>query len=63
MAVPIGQGELGGDHDLILFSAMRALNDLPRERAALVLSKNHPDMFADAVRALDAALGAIPESK
>lgn len=25
MAVPIGQGELGGDHDLILFSAMRAI--------------------------------------
>ena len=38
-------------------------NDLPRERAALVLSKNHPDMFVDAVRALDVALGAIPESK
>ena len=63
MAVPIGQGELGGDHDLILFSAMRALNDLPRERAALVLSKNHPDMFVDAMRALDVALVAIPESK
>ena len=63
MAVPIGQGELGGDHDLILFSAMRALNDLPRERAALVLSRNNPDMLADAVRALDVALGAIPESK
>lgn len=42
---------------------MRALNDLPRERAALVLSKANPDMFVDAVRALDAALGAIPESK
>ena len=63
MAVPIGQGELGGYHDLILFSAMRALNDLPRERAALVLSRNNPDMLADAVRALDVALGAIPESK
>ena len=48
---------------MILFSAMRALNDLPRERAALVLSKNHPDMFVDAMRALDVALGAIPESK
>lgn len=63
MAVPIGQGALGADHDLILFTALRALNDLPRERAALVLTKNNPDLFADAVRALDVALGAIPESR
>lgn len=63
MAVPMGAGELGADHDMILFAAMRALNDIPRERAAFLLSRNAPGHFVDAIRALDAALGAIPEGK
>ena len=63
MAVPMGKGVLGGDHDLVLFCALRRLNDLPRERVALILSKNDPDRFVEAVRALDIALGAIPESR
>ena len=54
---------LGGDHDLVLFCALRRLNDLPREWVSLILSKNDPDRFVEAVRALDIALGAIPESR
>lgn len=61
MAVPMGEGELGADHDLILFSALRTLNSLPRERVALILSSNEPDLYVDAIRALDVSLGAIPK--
>ena len=37
MAVPIGQGELGGDPDLILFSAMRALERITLAGASIAI--------------------------
>ena len=42
------------------FSALRALAALPRERVARLLTRDCPDLFDDAVEALDRALGAIP---
>ena len=53
-------GDLASDHDLVLFSALRALAVLPRERVARLLTRDCPDLFDDAVEALDRALGAIP---
>ncbi len=53
-------GDLASDHGLVLFSALRALAVLPRERVARLLTRDCPDLFDDAVEALDRALGAIP---
>ena len=53
-------GDLASDHGLVLFSALRALAALPRERVARLLTRDCPDLFDDAVEALDRALGAIP---
>lgn len=53
-------GDLASDHGLVLFSALRALAALPRERVARLLTQDCPDLFDDAVEALDRALGAIP---
>lgn len=61
MAVPVGKGALGGDHDLVLFGALKALKGLPRERVALLLAKEEPSCFIQALCALDAALYPIPE--
>ena len=53
-------GDLAGDHSLVLFCALRALAALPRERVARLLTRDCPDLYDDAVDALDRALGAIP---
>ena len=53
-------GDLASDHGLVLFSALRAPAVLPRERVARLLTRDCPDLFDDAVEALDRALGAIP---
>ena len=53
-------GDLASDHGLVLFSALRALNALPRERVARLLTRDDPALYEDAVEALDRALSAIP---
>ena len=53
-------GDLASDHGLVLFSALRALAALPRVRVGRLLTRDCPDLFDDAVEALDRALGAIP---
>lgn len=55
-----GEGGLGGDHDLVLFAAVRALNALPRARVARLLARDNPAMISAARAALNRALGAIP---
>ena len=55
-----GEGGLGGDHDLVLFSALRALSQLPRKRAALFLTRDCPYLIEEALDALDRCLPVIP---
>lgn len=54
-------GDLASDHALVLFSALRALNELPRERVARLLTRDCPDLFDSALEALDRALSVIPK--
>lgn len=55
-----GEGGLGGDHDLVLFSALRALSKLPRERTAMYLTRDCPYLYDEAVDALKRCLPEIP---
>ena len=54
-------GDLASDHALVLFSALRALNELPRERVARLLTRDCPDLFDSALEALDRSLSVIPK--
>lgn len=58
--LPKRGGGLASDHDHVLFGALLALNALPRERAARLLTLGRPRWEGAAVRALDSALGALP---
>ena len=60
-ALPKASYGLASDHDHVLFSALLALNGLPRERAALLLTLGQPQREREAVAALDYALGALPQ--
>lgn len=60
-ALPKSDVGLASDHDHVLFAALVALNALPRRRAARLLTLGKPHLEQDAMRALDWALGALPE--
>lgn len=51
---------LASDHDHVLLGALMALNALPRERAARLLTLGSPEREKEAVRALARDLGALP---
>ena len=51
---------LASDHDHVLFSALVALNDLPRERAARLLTLGKQHLEPEAIMALEDALAALP---
>lgn len=54
-----GRG-LASDHDHVLLGALAALNNLPRQRAARLLTLGRPGREEEAVAALERALGALP---
>ncbi len=58
--LPKSDKGLASDHDHVLFSALMALNALPRERAARLLTLGRPQWEKLAVAALDRALAALP---
>ena len=59
-ALPKTDMGLASDHDHVVFGALRALNALPRRRAARLLTLGRPSQEANACRALDKALGCLP---
>lgn len=56
-------GDLASDHSLVLFAALRALNELPRARVARLLALSHPMLTRSAEDALERALSAIPRER
>jgi len=62
-ALPKAGEGLASDHDHVLFAALVALNDLPRERAARLLTLDHQERELEAIEALDLALGALPRGR
>ncbi|MEA5060632.1 MAG: NUDIX hydrolase [Candidatus Pelethousia sp.] len=60
-ALPKSDAGLASDHDHVLFGALLALNNLPRERAARLLTLGHPKRERAAIAALENALGDLPQ--
>ncbi|MEN6470762.1 MAG: NUDIX hydrolase [Clostridiaceae bacterium] len=55
------KGDLAADHAHVLFSALVALNVLPRDRVARLLALGRQELEGEAVDALDRALSRIPK--
>jgi len=56
-------GDLAADHSLILFSALRALGELPRERVARLLTLGNAPLRRKAEDALRRVLDVIPQER
>lgn len=58
--LPKSGAGLASDHDHVLFGALLAMNRLPRERAARLLTLGRPERKRAAAAALGRALGGLP---